>query len=168
VLAHLTVTAPGNVDVAWYGTSATGEPNGVCGTVVSQSPCTDGFPLYNQPGAPAWNVYMAQTTNALSATPRWTQVQTTSSPVHYGEICTDGLVCGSSDRTLLDFLSVGVDCNGLAHIAFAGNTPAEEAADFTNGGANVHEVNQVKGNALAPPASCSATTASTGSTRGVP
>src|SRR6266699_2046262 len=52
VLAHLAVTAPGNVDIVWYGTTATGEPNGVCGTIVSQSPCTDssgkpdGFPDY--------------------------------------------------------------------------------------------------------------------------
>ena len=30
VLPHLAVTAPGNVDVVWYGTAATGEPNGVC------------------------------------------------------------------------------------------------------------------------------------------
>jgi hypothetical protein len=154
VLAHMAVTTPGNVDVAWYGTGATGEPNGVCGTVVSQSPCTDGFPLYSQPGAPGWNVYVAQTTSALSASPKWAQVAATSSPVHYGEICTNGIVCGSSDRTLLDFLSIGVDCNGLAHVAFAGNTRAEEAADFTSGGANIHEVNQVKGSTLAPPASC--------------
>jgi hypothetical protein len=158
VLAHMAVTAPGNVDVAWYGTSATGEPNGVCGTVVSQSPCTDGFPPYSASNAPGWNVYMAQSTTALSATPTWVQQGATGSPVHYGEICTNGIVCGSSDRTLLDFLSIGVDCNGLAHLAFAGNTKAEEAADFTNGGANVHEVNQTKGSALAPPAACTAPT----------
>jgi hypothetical protein len=121
-----------------------------------QKPCTDGFPLYNQPGAPGWNVYMAQTTTALAASPRWTQVAATSSAVHYGDICTNGLVCGSSDRSLLDFLSIGVDCNGFAHLAFAGNTPAEETADFQSGAANIHEVNQVKGSALTPTAACSA------------
>src|SRR5947208_13577903 len=79
VLAHIAVTAPGNVDVVWYGTTATGEPNGVCGTLVSQSPCTDssgnpdGFPDYTASNAPAWNVYLAQSTNALSASPTFKQ-----------------------------------------------------------------------------------------------
>jgi len=154
VLAHLAVTAPGNVDVVWYGTSATGEPNGVYGTITFQSPCTDGFPLYSDPKAPGWNVYMAQTTNALDASPRFTQAAATSSPVHYGEICSNGIVCGSSDRTLLDFISVAVDCNGKAHIAFARNTKAEEAADFDNGAANIHEVNQTGGGVIAPPSAC--------------
>jgi hypothetical protein len=39
-------------------------------------------------------------------------------PTHYGEICTNGLVCGSSDRSLLDYIGVTVDCNGFAHIAY--------------------------------------------------
>jgi hypothetical protein len=86
----------------------------------------------------------------------WVRTAVTGSPVHYGEIRTNGIVCGSSDRTLLDFLSIGVDCGGFAHIAFAGNSKAEEAADFTNGGANVHVVNQIGGSAIAPPATCSA------------
>jgi hypothetical protein len=76
--------------------------------------------------------------------------------IHWGEICTDGIVCGNSDRSLLDFISVGVDCRGYAHLAYAGNTIAEEKADFNNGGANIHESNQVGGTPLAPPAACGA------------
>jgi hypothetical protein len=156
VLAHLAVTAPGNVDVVWYGTTATGEPNGVCGTVISQGPCTDssgkpdGFPAYTDPNAPAWNVYMAQSTNALTATPTFKQVVVNATPTHYGEICTNGIVCGSSDRSLLDYISVAVDCNGLAHIAYGANTKAEEAAGETF----VRVANQTKGTALAAPAAC--------------
>ena len=156
VLPHLAVTAPGNVDVVWYGTSATGEPNGVCGTLVSQSPCTDskgkpdGFPPYTASNAPAWNVYMAQSTNLLSSKPTFTQVVVNTTPTHYGEICTNGIVCGSSDRSLLDFISVGVDCQGLAHIAYGGNTKQQEAAGQTF----VHVANQAKGAALPPPAAC--------------
>jgi hypothetical protein len=158
VLAHLAVTGPGNVDVVWYGTSATGEPNGVCGTLVSQSPCTDssgkpdGFPAFDDPNAPAWNVYMAQSTNAVSASPTFTQVVVNATPTHYGEICSNGLVCGSSDRSLLDFISVGVDCKGLAHIAYGGNSKQEEAAGQTF----VHVANQKGGSTLAPPAACGA------------
>jgi hypothetical protein len=156
VLAHLAVTAPGNVDVVWYGTSATGEPNGVCGTLVSQSPCTDssgkpdGFPDYTDPTAPAWNVYMAESTNALSASPTFKQAVANSTPTHYGEICTNGIVCGSSDRSLLDYISVAVDCNGLAHLVYGGNTKAQEAAGQTF----VHFANQTGGTPLAPPAAC--------------
>ena len=156
MLAHLAVTAAGNVDVVWYGTSATGEPNGVCGTIVSQSPCTDssgkpdGFPPFTDSNAPAWNVYLAQSTNALSANPVFQQVQVDSTATHYGRICTNGLVCGSSDRSLLDFISVAVDCQGLAHVAYGGNTKAEEAAGETF----VHVASQKNGSTLAPPAAC--------------
>ena len=150
MLPHLAVTTPGNVDVVWYGTSATGEPNGVCGTVVSQSPCKAGFPPYSDPKAPAWNVYMAQSRNALAAKPTFTQTAANPAATHYGQICTNGIVCGSSDRSLLDFISVAVDCKGLAHIAYGGNTKAREAADETF----VHVARQVGGAALAPPAPC--------------
>ena len=156
VLPHLAVTTPGNVDVVWYGTTATGEPNGVCGTILLQGPCTDsngnpdGFPPYTDPNAPAWSVYMAQSTNALSASPTFTQVAANSTPTHYGEICTNGIVCGSSDHSLLDFISVGVGCDGFAHITYGGNTKAQEAAGQTF----VHVVNQTGGSKLAPPAGC--------------
>jgi hypothetical protein len=150
VFAHLAVTAPGNVDVVWYGTTATGEPNGVCGTVASQSPCTDGFPPYSDPAAPAWNVYLAQSTNALSATPSFRQVAANPTPTHYGRICTNGLVCGASDRTLLDFISVTADCHGLAHVTYGANTKQQETAGQTF----VHVANQTGGQALVPPAPC--------------
>jgi len=156
VLAHLAVTSPGNVDVVWYGTTATGEPNGVCGTLLSQSPCTDssgkpdGLAPYTDPNAPAWNVYLAQSTNALSASPTFKQVAANATPTHYGEICTNGLVCGSSDRSILDYISVAVDCKGFAHIAYGGNTKAQETAGETF----VHVANQTGGTALAPPAAC--------------
>ena len=156
VLAHLAVTSPGNVDVVWYGTSVTGEPNGVCGNLVSQSPCTDssgkpdGLAPYTDPKAPAWNVYMAQSINALSATPTFKQAVVNSKPTHYGQICTNGIVCGSSDRSLLDYISVSVDCSGFAHIVYGGNTKAQEAAGQTF----VHEGNQTGGTALTPPAAC--------------
>jgi hypothetical protein len=74
-----------------------------------------------------------------------------ATPTHYGEVCTNGIVCGSSDRSLLDYISVAVDCNGLAHIVYGGNTKAQETAGETF----VHVKNQTGGTALAPPAACS-------------
>ena len=95
-------------------------------------------------------MYLAQSTNALSASPTFKQVVANSKPTHYGEICTNGLVCGSSDRSLLDYISVAVDCKGLAHVVYGGNTKAQEASGETF----VHVANQTGGTALAPPAAC--------------
>jgi hypothetical protein len=150
VFAHMAVTKPGNVDVVWYGSSRTGEPNGVCGSFGNQFPCKNGFPPYNDGNAPAWYVYMAQSVNALSATPTFRQVKANPAAVHYGRICTNGLVCGSSDRSLLDFISVAVDCKGLAHIAYGANTKVQEKAGQTF----VHVANQVGGSTIAAPAVC--------------
>jgi hypothetical protein len=156
VLPHLAVTAPGNVDVVWYGTSRSGEPNGVCGTLASQHPCTnsqgqpDGFPPYTAKNAPAWRVYMAQSRNALSSTRTFTEVAANPTPAHYGRICSNGIVCGSSDRSLLDFISVGVDCHGYAHVAYGANTRYQESKDRVY----VHVANQTGGVAIAPPAAC--------------
>jgi hypothetical protein len=151
VLADMAVTTPGNVDFIWYGTSATGEPNGVCGTIVSQSPCKDGLPNYDAKNAPAWHVFMAQSTDTLSSHPSFTEVEVNTAATHFGRICTNGLVCGSSDRTLLDFITVGIDCHGLAHVTYGANTKAQEKAGKTF----VWVSNQVGGSRIAPPAACS-------------
>ncbi|MDP9341024.1 MAG: glycoside hydrolase [Actinomycetota bacterium] len=150
VLAHMVVTRPGNVDVVWYGTTATGEPNGVCGTIGNQHPCPDGFPDYTDPSAPAWHVYMAQTRTALSATPAFRQGLVDTAINHYGRICTNGLVCGSSDRSLLDFISVGVDCSGLAHVAYGSNTRSQERKGQTF----VRVASQAGGTTIASPVAC--------------
>jgi hypothetical protein len=150
VLAHLAVTTPGNVDVVWYGSTYTGEPNGVCGTLLNQSQCANGFPPYTASNAPGWRVYMAQSLNALSTTPTFTQVVVNPNYTHFGRICTNGLVCGGSDRSLLDFISVAVDCSGYAHIAYGGNTKAQETAGHTY----VHVSNQTGGTPIARPAAC--------------
>jgi len=156
VLSDIVATAPGQVDVVFYGTTATGEPNGVCGDFAAQGPCPEssGFAAAGKPGAPAWYVSMAQSFNALDSHPTFTQTRLTGTPTHYGELCTNGLVCSASDRSLLDYISVGVDCQGDAHVAFGGNP--DEA---TGGKVMVHEVDQVGGSVVAPPAACPQTAA---------
>ena len=151
VLSDLTVTAAGQVDVVWYGTTATGEPNGVCGSVAAQGACPngEGLPALGDPAAAAWRVSLAQSVDALAASPTFTQVPVTTEATHLGRICTNGIVCGRSDRSLLDFISVVADCAGNAHVAFAGNP--DQAA---GGAVRVHEADQVGGSALAPPQAC--------------
>src|SRR3954451_19182783 len=86
--------APGRVAVAFYGTTADGDPN------------SGDF-------AGAWNVYVNQSLNALDATRTFSQVQATTHPFHYDSICLNGLGCDLAvppgDRTLADFFAIGYD-----------------------------------------------------------
>jgi hypothetical protein len=151
VLSDLWATSAGQLDIVFYGTTATGEPNGVCGSVASQGPCPngEGLPDYTAPNPPGWRVSMAQTLDGLDPAPMFTQVPVTADFTHYGEICTNGIVCGNSDRSLLDYISVVVDCSGDAHVAFGGNP------DELHGQApQVYEADQTGGSALDPPAAC--------------
>jgi hypothetical protein len=168
VFADFSVTTPGNVDIAWYHSPFTGEPNGVCGGTVQNTIGNTGCTQQQSPftpapnaNAPGWNVYMAQSVNALCNAgpiptcqkPLFTNVEVNANATHYGEICTNGIVCGSSDRSLLDFLSIGVDCNGAAHIAYPAN--ASTTVGTNSGTDDVYVANQTSGSFIAPPASCS-------------
>jgi hypothetical protein len=151
VLSDLWATAAGQLDVVFYGTTATGEPNGVCGSVANQGPCPngEGLPPYTAPNPPGWRVSLVQTTDALDTSPVYTQVPVTADFTHYGEICTNGIVCGASDRSLLDYISVVVDCGGDAHVAFAGNPD-----ELTGQQPQVYEADQTAGSTIAAPAAC--------------
>jgi hypothetical protein len=107
-----------------------------------------------------WKVYMAQSTNALSGSPSFTFSPVDPNYRHFGTICTNGIVCGGvSDRHLLDFISVGVDCNGAAHVTYAAdqdNPVAPALGDPSRHDGTLHavETNQNSGTLLAPPATC--------------
>jgi hypothetical protein len=160
VFADIMPTTPGNVDIIWLGAPATGEPNGQCGSTAMVHNCLDGVTNVGmQPGGPVpgkWNVYMAQSTNALSANPTFNTVAVTTDGMHNGEICTNGIVCGNSDRSLLDYISIDVDCTGNAHIAYTRN-----AQNGVSGAKTVQEVDQLTGPTLTPPPTCSGPTAAT-------
>jgi hypothetical protein len=100
----LDVVSPGVVDVAWYGTSATGDPNTVGGSA-------------------SWDVDFAQVTAANTAAPAFTPSVAVSG-IHSGCIQTGGNgTC--SDRSLLDFFQLVVDGAGKADIIYtAGSASA--------------------------------------------
>jgi hypothetical protein len=77
-------------------------------------PCTD-EPI---PNPSVWNVYFAQSMNALNTGANFSSVQVTPQPHHLGQICTSGLAC-EGDRDLLDFFTVEVDSRGAALIAYS-------------------------------------------------
>ncbi len=105
--------APGRVAVAYYGTTASGDPN-----------------LGSFRGA--WYVYVNQVTDALSAHPHVAQVRATSHPSHYDSICLNGLGCDISggDRSLVDYFTMEYNRKlGNLNIVYsnAGKRPDEAA-----------------------------------------
>jgi hypothetical protein len=93
----LDVVSPGVIDVAWYGTSATGDPNTV-------------------PSTASWNVDFAHVTAANTAKPTFTPTVAVSG-IHSGCIQTGG-AAPCLDRSLLDFFQLAVDHHGAANIIY--------------------------------------------------
>ncbi len=102
--AWVVAGSPGIVDVAWLGSSATSA------TVVSD-----------------WNVYFAQVTNSLSATPTISQSQVELPSMHHGSVCFDGGGCASNgtphgepgNRDLAEYFRITLDQGGNVNIAYA-------------------------------------------------
>ena len=111
----------GRVDIVWYGTPTLGScPNEPCGAGFIQG---------------SWNVYMAQTLNAVTngkpnPSPSFATTKVSEYPAHYGTICEFGIACTTGgDRGLLDFIQVQVDPSGAANVVWA-----DGANDDFNGG----------------------------------
>lgn len=139
VLPWLVAGTAGRVDLVWYGTPTLGSCPG--------EPCGAGFI------SGTWNVYMAQTVNAVTssgaanANPSFTAAKVSEYPVHTGQICEFGIACTTGgDRGLLDFIQVQADPSGAADIVYA-----DGANDDFNGGETsglVDFVQQVGGPSL--------------------
>ena len=67
-----------------------------------------------------WYVTFAQTTNGTSATPKFNQSGASSSVMHVGGICTNGIFCSISggNRDLADSISIAIDRGGSAGLAW--------------------------------------------------
>jgi hypothetical protein len=67
-----------------------------------------------------WYVTFAQTTNGTSATPKFNQTSASSSVMHVGGICTNGIFCSLNDgnRDLADSISIAIDKGGSAALAW--------------------------------------------------
>lgn len=104
----------GRVDIVWYGTHTLGNCAGTngCGSSFIDAP---------------WNVYMAQTIDAVNAktgnanaSPSFMTTKVTEYSNHYGAICTFGIGCSTGgDRGLLDFIQVQAEPDGAAAVVWA-------------------------------------------------
>jgi hypothetical protein len=91
----------GGVDVAWYGSSY-----------------FDGVTIPdNYPASAEWKVYFAQSINAISPSPTFTQTAA-NGIMHYGGVCEAGSTC-SGNRDLYDDFGIAVSpTTGLASIIY--------------------------------------------------
>jgi hypothetical protein len=83
---------PGRVAVAYYGTTAEGNPD-------------------NGSFKAAWYVYVSQSLDALSKHPHVAMIRATTHPSHYDSICLNGLGCDLAvptpgDRSLVDYFTM--------------------------------------------------------------
>jgi hypothetical protein len=105
------VVSPGVIDVAWYGSSASGDPN----TVGSSA---------------TWNVDFAQVTAANTVKPLFTPTAAVSN-IHTGCIQTGGSGANlCSDRSLLDFFQLAVSAGKANIIYTVGNASAGTNLSF--------------------------------------
>jgi hypothetical protein len=67
-----------------------------------------------------WSVTFAQTTNGNSATPTFNQTSASSSVMHVGGICTNGIFCSlnGGNRDLADSISIAIDRGGSAALVW--------------------------------------------------
>jgi hypothetical protein len=105
----------GRIDIAWYGAPQAQNAQGAYG------------PDSLDNGT--WNVYLAQSLNALSATPTFTVSQVSDHQVKFGNISTQGLG-GSPDRSLGDFMQVTTGPQGQAIVSYVDDTSADRNPDF--------------------------------------
>jgi hypothetical protein len=103
-----------------------------------------------------WQLFFAQSTNALSGSPIFNQVQVSTNPVHDQSICFNGTGCAGGpgdplqNRDLLEYYTMTVDPNGNAAIAFADSVNGCDAADCIT---NAWFIKQTGGTSIyAPPA----------------
>jgi hypothetical protein len=130
---------PGHVDVAYLATP----------TLVPTLP----YGKF-QPGGGAnakWYLWVAQG-DLNTPAPTWTrtQVNPTADPMHVGDICNLGIFCiddlvgahvVGTNRDLLDFISIDLDQQGMAHVAYTDDNPD----DKTNNLFGIDVANQTSG-----------------------
>ena len=120
----------GTLALAWYATDTVGQP--------------DSFPNWadDPQGATTvkWWGYAATISNAASLSPTIAQQRFTEKPMHYGQICNQGIGCtvSSGDRTMADYFALNFDKTGAIRIVYNDTTSQSH-------GAHLYEARQLQG-----------------------
>jgi hypothetical protein len=105
VFPWMVAGSPGNVDLTFYKANSGLNPDFAANAV--------------------WNVYFAQSQNALNTGSNFKTVQISDHPNHLGAICTGGFGC-TGNRDLLDFFTIDVDHLGAANITWADDNNSQQ------------------------------------------
>jgi len=125
--------AAGTVALSWLGTDTAGQP--------------DSFPNWaNDPrGATSvkWYGYVGVITKATTASATIAQQRFTEKPMHYGQICNQGIGCSVSqgDRQMADYFGFNLDKAGAIRIVY------DDTTNQHNGAAE-YEVRQLNGKSI--------------------
>jgi hypothetical protein len=125
--------AAGTVAFSWLGTDTAGQP--------------DSFPNWadDPQGAPSvkWYGYVGVITKANTASATIAQQRFTEKPMHYGQICNQGIGCSVSggDRQMADFFGFNLDKAGAMRIVY------DDTTNQHNGAAE-YEVRQLSGKSI--------------------
>jgi hypothetical protein len=118
VMPWVTAGDPGRIDIAWYGAPQVKNAQGVYG------------PDSLDNGT--WNVYLAQSLNALGSRPTFAVSKVSDHQAKFGNISTQGLG-GSPDRSLGDFMQVTTGAQGEAVVSYVDDTSADRNPDLCMG-----------------------------------
>jgi len=111
VFPWVAADANGHVVVVWFGANLAGNSND---RAAMEKTCSTGT---NSCWA-KWNVYMVESVNGNSSTPKFTQYTASDHIIHSGTVSTGGLG-GGANRNLADYFQVALDLQHRANISFA-------------------------------------------------
>jgi len=130
----LVAGAAGQLDVVWYSAQLNGTNGAACPAGVAATEPADDASGVNNNCHDVWTTQFAQSANANTASPAFTQSQATD-VMHRGSLCDQGLNCSlfGGDRTVLDYFQVDLDPAGAANIAYASDAgnPGTATINYT-------------------------------------
>jgi hypothetical protein len=112
----ITAGSAGRVGVAWYHANEESEKGDYTFDGLTKA---------------EFDVQVAQSVDALARTPHYAVVTASEHPMKYGPICTAGTACAVTmgDRSLGDYLNIGVDTDGALAVVYVDDT----SSSFTAG-----------------------------------
>ncbi len=113
VFPWIAADAFGHVGIVWFGDDRVGNSN----DTAMLAPCPSGSTTCMQNWA-NWSVYIAESINANSATPVFTQSAISDHIIHRGTVSTGGLG-GGANRNLGDLFQIALDPQHQANVAFS-------------------------------------------------
>ena len=110
----------GKLALSWYGTSSKGQPDDFASWYTNPQGST----------AAKWFGYVSVLTNANTTSTTAAQQRFTEKPMHYGQICNQGIGCtvSNGDRTMADFFGFSLDHADAMQIVFNDTTTQHHGA----------------------------------------